>query len=165
MKGLFLRLVGVLLTLSVSVSSVFLLSACREYKSPYPLMLEFCQSYGISDTVFSSSVKEGAAGYVSESFFEQVYGEKPECVSEYAVVFLSSLDVAGECALFLCYSEYDALIACDILQIRLDLIKSMGISIDTSYAKDAVIFKSGRYAVMCVLSDNERAKRLWQKIL
>ena len=86
-------------------------------------------------------------------------------MSDYAVVFLSSLDFAGGCALFLCYSDYDALVACDVFRRRVELIKSVGSGIDTSYVSDAVIFKSGRYVVMCALEDNDGAKKLWRKIL
>ena len=132
---------------------------------PYSLMLKFAEDYGLSETIFSTSVKEGKAGYTDEDFFRSVFDERVEHVSDYAMIFISNLDYAGECAVFLCYSEYDALVACDILRGRVDLIKSISAGIDTSYTEDARIFKSGRYAVMCVLPDNERAERIWRKIL
>lgn len=165
MRDLFCKFKILLLIVSMAPLSLFGLVACQEKTSPYHLMIEFCQSYGISDTVFSPSLTSGDEGYADEKFFETVYGETPEYVSDYAVVFLSSLDFAGECALFLCYSEYDALVACDIFRRRVALIKSVGSGVDTSYVSDAVIFKSDRYVVMCALDNNDEAKRLWRKIL
>ena len=153
----------VLLLVAVSCSS-FLVS-CDKNDAPYGLMLEFCEIYGIEDTVFSPSLSEGDVGYADEEFFELVFGEKPCSVSDYAVVFLSSLDFVGECALLLCYSEGDALDACLLLNERIDLLKSSGTGMDTSYLTDAVVFKSGRYAVLCALSDNERAEKTWRKLL
>ena len=143
----------------------FSLASCGQKPSPYSLMLEFCESYGIEDTVFSPLLSEGEEGYTDEDFFKIVFGEGIEAVEDYAVVFLSSLDYAGECSVFLCYSEYDALVVCDMLRRRIDLIKSIGAGINTSYVSDAVVFKSGKYAVMCALSDNELAKRMWRRLL
>lgn len=167
MRGYSRRRVG------LRFASVFLLAAmpllmlvsCKKSVSPYLLMLEFCKSFGIEDTVFSPSLSEGERGFANDDFFELVFEESADSVSDYAVVFLSSLDNVGECALFLCYSEYDALIACDTLRRRADLLKSMGTGMDVSYTQDAKIFKSGKYAIMCALPDNERAERLWRKIL
>ena len=165
MRNLFKNLISGLLIFSVVAFSLTSLSSCGEKAAPYELMLEFCASYGIEDTVFSPCVKEGDEGYTDSDFFESVFGKGDESVCDYAVVFLSDLNRAGECSLFLCYSDYDALMVCDMLYRRIDLIKSMGAGIDTSYLSDAVVFKSGKYAVMCALSDNERAEKIWRKIL
>lgn len=156
---------SLLLSISIFLSSVLCFTSCTEKKEVYALMVDFCSSYGISDTIFSPSVDEGERGYTDAVFFEYVFLEKSDAVSDYAVVFSSELNRAEECAIFLCFSEYDALVACELLRKRVDLIKAMGVNIDTSNASDAVVFKSGRYAVMCVLPDNERAEKLWRKIL
>ena len=155
----------VCILLSVVVICCSLFVSCGKNDAPYGLMLEFCEIYGIEDTVFSPALSEWEVGYASDGFFELVFGEKPYSVSDYAVVFLSSLDFVGECALLLCYSEGDALDACLLLRERLDLLKSMGTGMDTSYLSDAVVFKSGKYAVLCVLSDNVRAEKTWRKLL
>lgn len=165
MRKKFRRLISLFLSTCILVSSAFCFMSCKEQKSAHALMLDFCNAYGIEKTVFSPSVAEGSEGYANADFFEHVFGEKAESVSDYAVVFSSGLDRVQECAVLLCYSDYDALVACDILRRRVDLVKSMGASINTSYAADAVVFKSGKYAVMCVLSDNERAEKIWRKIL
>lgn len=162
-RRLRLLFVCVLLFISVILCSFFV--SCGKNSDPYELMLEFCKIYGIEDTVFSPTLAEGDAGYANDAFFELVFGEKPYSVSDYAVVFLSSLDFVGECALLLCYSEGDALDACLLLRERLDLLKSMGTGMNTSYLSDAVVFKSGRYAVICALSDNVRAEKTWRKLL
>ncbi len=156
------RSVAVFLVIALLICG---LVSCREYVQPYMLMVEFCKSYGISGTIFSPCVKEGENGYTDEAFFDNIFGGGSECVSDYAIVFVSDLNTVGECAVLLCYTEYDALVSCDAMRRRIDLIKTMGASIDTSYAFDAVVFKSGKYAIMCVLSDNKRAERIWRKIL
>ena len=158
----FERSAAVFLLIALSLCG---LVSCRESAAPYSMMLEFCKSYGISGTVFSPCVKEGESGYTDEDFFDNVFGGGSECVSDYAIVFVSNLNAVGECAVFSCYTEYDALVSCDAMSRRIDLIKTMGASIDTSYAFDAVVFKSGKYAVMCVLPDNALAERIWRKIL
>ena len=157
------RLLSVFLLLTLTCE--LLLSSCAKNGTPHDLMREFAESYGISDTVFSPLVNEGEDGYTDEEFFEAVFGEGADSVSDYAIVFLSSLDVVGECCIFLCYSDYDALVACEILWRRVDLLKSMSTGMDISYTSDAVVFKSGKYAVMCALSDNAKAERIWKKIL
>ena len=158
-----LSFVCVMLSVAVICCSFFV--CCVKNDAPYGLMLEFCEIYGIEDTVFSPTLAEGDLGYANDEFFELVFGEKPYSVSDYAVVFLSDLDFVGECALLLCYSEGDALDACLLLRERIDLLKSMGTGMDTSYLADAVVFKSGRYAVLCALSDNVKAEKTWRKLL
>ena len=166
MKSKFImRVISSMLVFLIFASALFLFVSCRQKISPYAMMLEFCESYGIENTVFSPVVSEGEAGYTDEDFFETVFGEGIESVEDYAVVFLSSLDYVGECSLFLCYSDYDALVVCNVLRRRVDLIKSVGAGINTSYTADALIFKSGKYVVMCALSDNILAERIWRKIL
>lgn len=162
-RRLGLSFVCVLLLVAVILCSFFV--SCGKNDAPYGLMLEFCEIYGIEDTVFSPTLAEGDLGYANDEFFELVFGEKPYSVSDYAVVFLSDLDFVGECALLLCYSEGDALDACLLLRERIDLLKSMGTGMDTSYLADAVVFKSGRYAVLCALSDNVKAEKTWRKLL
>ena len=146
-------------------SSLFFLVSCAQRQSPYSLMLEFCKNYGIDSVVFSPEISEGEAGYTDEDFFKTVFDEGIESVEDYAIVFLSSLDYVGECSVFLCYSEYDALRVCDMLRRRIDLLKSVGAGINTSYVSESVIFKSGKYVVMCSLADNELAERIWKKLL
>ena len=157
------RTVCALLFVSAVLSLVLI--SCKKKASPYGLMIEFCQSYGIEDTVFSPSLDEGDTGYAEDGFFELLFDEKPHSVSDYAIVFLSSLDYAGECAVLLCYSESDALMTLELMQMRIDLIRSMATGIDVSSTDDARVFKSGKYVVMCALPDNDRAERIWRKVL
>ena len=154
-----------LIVLVVALSLPLCLLSCEEKPSPSELLSRFCDEYGLSADILSPSFREGERGHVSEDFFETVFLESSDSVSDYAIIFLSSLNSIGECSVFLCYSEYDALLVAEALWRRVDFLKASAVGIDTSPLTDAVIFKSGRYAVMCALSDNGRAERIWRKIL
>lgn len=154
-----------LVALAVGISLLGCLFSCSEKPSPTELLSRFCDEYGLSADILSPSFREGERGHVSDDFFEKVFLESPDSVSDYAIIFLSSLNSIGECSVFLCYSEYDALLVAEALWRRVDFLKASATGMDTSCLADAVIFKSGRYAVMCALSDNARAERIWRKIL
>ena len=151
--------------IAILLALALLLVSCKEYAEPLFLMREFCKSYGVDSVVFSPSVKEGEDGYTDSSFFESVWSDGEELVESYAVFFLSNLSTAGECALFLCYSESDAITATEILTRRIELIRSLGSAIDSSFCTDAFVMKSGRYVVMCALGDNERAREIWERLV
>ncbi|MBQ9070815.1 MAG: hypothetical protein IJY23_05665 [Clostridia bacterium] len=129
------------------------------------IMTEFCERYGREAVIYSPSVREGESGYVTEDFFLAVYGEEPESVSDFAVVFYSDLDSIGEAAVLICYTDYDALRATDTLRRRIDLLKTLGTGQDTSSLSDAFVMRSGRVVVMCALFDNGRARKCMEKIL
>lgn len=155
------RIIAFVITLALLVS----LSACSEKASPKEALECFCKEYGLSGDILSPSYREGDAGHIDESFFEYVFLESSDSVSDYAVIFLSTLDRISECSVFLCYSEYDAILVIEMLWRRVDFLKSSAIGMDISNLSDAVVFKSGKYAVMCALPDNASAERIWRKIL
>ena len=85
-------------------------------------------------------------------------------MEDYAVIFPSGA-VVGECALFVCRSEYAALEALDLCALRLDFLERSSNYLDASSLKDAFVLKSGRCVLICAMPDNARAKEIWQRIL
>ena len=151
--------------LTVAAALFMSLSSCGRKPSAVELMSRFCEEYGVFPEILSPSFSEGEKGHVGEDFFESVFLESPNSVSDYAIVFLSSLDRISECSVFLCYSEYDAILVAEMLWRRVDFLRSCAIGMDASYLSDTVVFKSGKYAVMCALSDNSAAERIWRRLL
>ena len=154
-----------IVALAVTLGLLLSLSSCSEKASPSELLSRFCEEYGIRADILSPSYREGEVGHVDESFFESVFFESSDSVSDYAIAFLSSLDRISECSVFLCYSEYDAILVAEMLWRRVDFLRSCAIGMDASYLSDTVVFKSGKYAVMCALSDNSAAERIWRRLL
>ena len=151
--------------LTVAAALFMSLSSCGRKPSAVELMSRFCEEYGVFYEILSPSFSEGEKGHVGEDFFESVFLESPNSVSDYAIVFLSSLDFIGECAVFVCYSDYDAILTVEMLWRRVDLLKSSAVGIGGASLSDAVVFKRGKYAVMCALSNNALAERIWRRIL
>ncbi len=139
--------------------------ACSETKSADYIMGEFVSAYGAGGVIYAKSVPEGESGYADSDFFPTMYGEGEDCVSDYAVLLLSDMDTVGECAVFICYSEYDAILVSDMCTRRLSLLRSLMGSVDVSFTEDAFIRRYGRVVVMCALSDNERAERIFDRII
>lgn len=157
----FIRATALLCVFSIVIS----FSSCAEKRSAHALMSEFAQSYGAGGVVYSAEVKEGEYGYVDKDFFYTLYGEGEESVSDYSVLLLSGISRLGECAVFICYTDYDAFVVTEMCRRRIDLLRSFSGSPDTSSALDAVVKRYGRCVVMCAMSDNLRAISLWDKIL
>ena len=149
-----------------ALSMLFCLCSCGgEARDASALMREFTSAYGFGGVIYSPSVREGEAGYTDDRFFESVWGEGAEYVSDFAVIFSSSLDKSGECAVFICYNDFDAARVCEMIYRRFDLIASLGIVTDTSCLEDSFVLRRGRAVVASALSDNERARNVWKKIV
>ena len=142
---------------------IFSLFSCTEQKSAVSLMEDFVSAYGIRKTVFSSSLKEGEDGFVSEGFLEKLYGDIGESVYEFAVVFTSDLRSLGECSVFVCHTAYDALTVSEAATDRIQMIRKLSVEGDTSSLEDAFVLRKGKVVVMCALDDNGRARSLWER--
>ena len=162
MKKMFLRAVSLVVT---AVLLLFILASCDEGRSALSIMSEFCEAYSVGGVVYSPHIREGERGYSDEDFFIELYGEGSDSVSDYSVLLLSGLSDVGECAVFICYSDYDATLVSDMCYRRIELLKSLSGAVDTSFADDAFVLRRGKTVVMCALADNERGKRIWKKVI
>ena len=147
----------VLLTLSGAAS-------CGDVPSAAALMREFCTEYGIDAAVYSPEVSEGESGYVYDGFLETLYGDISGGVSDFAIILRSDGMETRECAVFIAYSESDALLIADACYERLELIRTVTLG-DAPYLDDAFVQRRGDTVVMCALSDNTLAHVLWKSIL
>jgi len=156
-----IRVIALLCIFSIAIS----FSSCEEKRGAHALMTEFAQSYGAGGVLYSTEIEEGEYGYIDKNFFYTLYGEGEDSVSDYSVLLLSGISSLGECAVFICYTDYDAFVVSDMCRRRIDLLRSFSGSPDTSSATDAVVKRYGRCVVMCAMADNSRAISLWDKIL
>ncbi len=159
-KQLFRKMLLILFVLSFFI----LFISCGDLPNALDAMNEFKEAYGIEKTVYSKSLPEGDSGYADSDFFYNMYGDGEDSVCDYAVLLLSDLDTVGECAVFICYTEYDAILVTDICRRRMDLLKSLMGSVDVSFLSDSFIKRYGRVVVMCALSDNESAQQIFDRI-
>ncbi len=155
------RTLAAVLLLSIALLSV----SCSAQPSAKELMHEFVTGYGIEKPYYFKSAAEGESGYVPDNFLFRLFGDIDGSVSDFAVVFTSDLSAVGECSVLICYSEYDAARVSEAVLMRVDTVRSLLGSSDTSAADDAAVFRRGRIVVCCMLDDNARAKRLWDRIL
>lgn len=133
-------------------------------KTAEELMREFSEAYGGAGVIYSPSVPEGERGYCGGDFFYSLYEREEDGIADYAVLLLSHLDGAGECAVFLCRTANDALLAAGMCEDRRALLRS-SYGIDTTFADESFLLRKGRVTVFCALSDNEKAKKIWKKLL
>lgn len=133
--------------------------------SAHRMMEEFLSLYNASGVLFSPDIPEGEPGYCAEDFFGKIYGRSPDGIVDYAVLLLSKLSGAGECAVFVCATAYDAKSVLELCENRLSLIRSLAFGVDTSFADDAFFLRSGNTVVFCALEDNSSARAAWKRVL
>ena len=159
------KITALVLFCVLCITLVLSLGSCSEERPAHALMAEFCASYGIRSAIYSPSAREGEVGYVADGFFAELYGEGEEWAEDYAVVLLSDLGRASECAVFICYTDFDAGQVTDMLHRRIELIRSICAVSGLAFPEGAFVYREGRAVVMCALDRPENAKKLWREIL
>ena len=139
--------------------------SAKNERSARALMEDFLSIYGAGGILFSPDLPEGEIGYCGEDFFADLFGRTAAGVRDYAVFLLARPDGAGECAVFVCASAYDARGVLELCENRLELIRSLAIGTDVSAARDAFFLRSGNTVVFCALYDNAAARRAWERVL
>ena len=153
------------LALILLITSLISTFGCGKKIDALDAMNRFVESYGVGGVVFAPKIAEGERGYVDKDFFETLYGQDESYVEDFAVLLLSGIREVGECAFFKCYSAYDAMIVCDMCRMRIETLKNASGSAGSKFLEDAFIVRSGSFVVMCALSDNDMAKKLWDRII
>ena len=159
------KMLSMTLVIAISFLSVFSLASCEEKRTAALLMHEFCSARGMDPVIYTPSANEGEPGYVRSGFFDELYGEGESLVSDFAVVLLSDLARISECGVFICYTDYDALLMTDVLQRRIELVRSVAAVSGLRLSDGAFVYREGRAVVMCALSEPEDARKLWRTIL
>ena len=159
------RLFAKTLAIILSVSLLLTICSCEDDKDALSIMNEFCAVYKTGGVIFSRSIPEGEAGHASEDFFSIMYQSDEGSVSDYAVLLLSGLDYAGECAVFVCYSVYDAILVTDLCNKRISAIRSLGGEVNVSFTEDSFVMRRGCVVAMSALRDNDAARRIFERII
>ena len=159
------KLTVTILIAAILILLVLPLVSCSELADAHSLMTEFCSAYGIDTTIYSTTVQQGEEGYVTQRFFFSLYGEDMGSVSSFAVILDSDLDRISECGIFVCYSDYDAILVTDMLSRRLELIQGVAASSGLSLPDGAFIIRENKCVVLAALSDADQARRIWKRII
>ena len=152
-----------ILFLIALLGALLSLCSCGDEPSALDLALEFKESYGIEANIYHPSAHEGESGFVSEGFFESLYGDYSGSVSDFAIILLSDGERISECAVLDCASDHDATLMADAMYDRIELIRS--VSDDDACLDGAFVKRRGLIIVMCAVTDNQRAELIWEKIL
>ncbi len=155
-----------LLALIIILSTLVLcLSACAEERSALAICREFAAAYGVEGAIYSPTVREGEEGYVREGFFESLYGEPQDSVGDYALLLISDLDEIGEVGIFICESDYDALLVTEMQECRLENIRRVAASAGMSFPEGAFVMRKNKCVVLCAIADAERAERILRRVI
>lgn len=146
-----------LLTLCVTFLS------CGGEVSAFSVMTDFKAMYASEGIIYSNEVAEGEAGFCDGDFFGDMYGEPQVFVESFATFLTSRGGSVGECAIFVAQSEYEATLLLDLCFERIELIRSI-YPLDTA-SESAFVMRCGRSVVMCAMPDNEKARRILEKLL
>ncbi len=156
------KLLILFLVLSISVLA---LASCAEQRSALAICREFASAYGVEGVIYSPTVREGEEGYVREGFFESLYGEPQDSVRDYAILLCSDLDSISEVGIFICESDYDALLVTEMQECRLENIRRVAASAGMSFPEGAFVMRKNKCVVLCAISDAERAERILRRVI
>ena len=158
---LLFEIIALICLISLIITS---LHSCEKERSAEEIMLEFKASYGIGCAMYSSD--EGGEGiYDGGEIFLAMLGGGAECVGSYLMLLVSGLEYSGECAVFVCFSRYDAMLISERGSARIGMLRSSSAVGVPTFASDGFVMRRGKVVIMCALSDNERAKRIFERIL
>ena len=146
-------LIALVLTLS--------LFSCSDERSASDVMDEFKSAYGISGETYTRD--DAGMSFTAGSVLDLLYPDSEPLVLDYAIILKSSLDHSYECSVLFCHTEYDAMLMSELCAERIELIGAAGV--EEGASEGGFVLRRGRRVVMCRLSDNARAKRIFEKIL
>ena len=153
----------ILLILALSIA---FLGSCRKREaSAYDMLSRFMSEYGVEAVIYTLSAPEGSLGAFSTDMFYTMYSADTSRVFDFALIMLSRSVSLSECAVFVCYSVFDAMEISEVCRRRLDLFSSAtGIDIG-SYTEDAFVMRRKNIVVLCAMRDNKGASVIWSGIL
>ena len=157
----FRRAMALLLVFGALISLV----GCADAPSARELSVGLCSELSIDAVPYVKSAAEGEDGYMRPGLFEELYGDAVDYASDWAVLLLSSLFAVGECALLVCYDEYDASRAVITLERRLELLREVSAAADLDFPEGAFVRRYGSVAVLCALEDARAADRYFRRAL
>ena len=131
------------------------LVGCREEQNAYDILSEFVTDYGGSGVIYSPSVSEGNPGYISEGLVERAFLFTDGLGDNFALLLNSHIDKPSECGVFVCSDDEEVRLAEEICLERVRLLSGEG----------GFVKKRGRVVYYYVLSDPDRAERIFREII
>lgn len=131
------------------------LAGCREEQNAYDILSEFVTDYGAEGIVYSPSVSEGSPGYISDRLVERAFLFTEGIGDNFALLLNSHIDKVCECGVFVCSDDEEVRLAEEICLERVRLLSG-----DRGFVK-----KRGRVVYYYVLSDPDRAERIFREII
>jgi hypothetical protein len=144
-----------IISLTLLIILCLSLSSCREERSAYQIMSEFVSAYGAEGVIYSPEIGEGKEGYIREGLVERVFLFSDGIGDNFALLLNSHIDIPSECGVFVCSDDDEVRRAEEICLERIRLL-----SRDRGFVK-----KRGRVVYYAVLSDSERAERIFKEII
>ena len=131
------------------------LVGCGEDQNAYDILSEFVTDYGAEGIVYSPSVSEGSPGYISEGLVERAFLFTDGLGDNFALLLNSHIDKPSECGVFVCSDDEEVRLAEEICLERVRLLSGEG----------GFVKKRGRVVYYYVLSDPDRAERIFREII
>lgn len=131
------------------------LVGCREEQNAYDILSEFVTDYGAEGVIYSPSVSEGSPGYITDGLVERVFLFTDGIGENYALLLNTHIDTPSECGVFVCSDDSEARLAEEICLERVRLLSE----------KNGIIKRRGRVVYYYVLSDPDRAERIFREII
>lgn len=136
---------------------LWLPSSCRREISALDFMTGFVAAYPIEGVVYHSSAEYMEEGYISEELFRRIYSYKGEMPEDFAIYLNSRPERGGECGIFKLGVGGDKEAVLEFCLNRIRLL--------TERAGDGCVLTSGDYVFYSTLSDTERAKELFYRLI
>ena len=161
----YFRLFKRALCLLVLLSVVLTAASCHRAPSARQILGGLLRELSLRGAPYSSLAGEGEEGYARPGLFEELYPATEEHVLEYAVYLGSGLFAVRECAVLVCYTEYDAKIALASLEKRLELLAGIAASAELEMPEGAFARRCGRVAVLFALEGAMEAEGYFKSVL
>lgn len=172
------RTVCAVLALTLCLLSC-LLSSCRNKKTPGEILSDFASAYPLpAGHVYDTTAPDTSDAYFPPELFRLLYarqdgGDDREDVLQCAVFLSTAMDRVAEAGVFVCPDRGAADEVMGMLTTRIRLLRDSapggaatdGSPADTSNAGDARIRLFGNRVVYVVLDDNEKAMRVFSRLL
>ena len=131
------------------------LVGCREEQNAYDILSEFVTDYGAEGIVYSPSVSEGSPGYISDRLVERAFLFTEGLGDNFALLLNTHIDKPSECGVFVCSDDEEVRLAEEICLERVRLLSGEG----------GFVKKRGRVVYYYLLSDHDRAERIFREII
>ncbi len=133
-----------------------LLVSCKAEPRAIDLLNELCATVGAEGIIYSPEVPEGEDGYITTELFSCIYLFYGVAPKNYAVMLNSRTDKSSECGVFICSDDAELSMALEMCLERLELLGA---------GDRALLIRSGNVVFYSSLSEPERVRSLWNKII